>query len=259
MAARGASHAQESPRRPNGPASPSPVTDGEHVYAFFQDFGFVAFTADGRERWRLSLGPFNQFYGFGASPILVDDTLLLAVDQDSGSYLLGVDTPTGRVRYQVARPGVISGYSTPTCTEPGGGPKQVVIPESFQLSAYAVENGTRLWWVRGLACEMKSVASTDGETLYVNGWGFPDQPGQQVPTVPFAEGLGVRPQRRRPVADTEITGETPMDKMLAAGYGFKAFDSIATAASTPASGTSSARCWDRRTVCSPSGWAAAAT
>src|SRR3989304_5908562 len=36
---------------PNGPASPSPVTDGAHVYAFFQDFGLAAFSADGREEW----------------------------------------------------------------------------------------------------------------------------------------------------------------------------------------------------------------
>src|SRR5688572_9262257 len=73
---------------PNNPASPSPVTDGRRVFAFFQDFGLIAFTAEGRELWRLPLGPFNIFYGFGASPILVDGTVVLPVDQDSGSYLL---------------------------------------------------------------------------------------------------------------------------------------------------------------------------
>ena len=60
---------------PNGPASPSAVTDGERVYAFFQDFGLIAFTTDGKEVWRMPLGPFNIFYGFGASPILVDGLL----------------------------------------------------------------------------------------------------------------------------------------------------------------------------------------
>jgi outer membrane protein assembly factor BamB len=126
---------------PNGPASPSPVTDGNRVYAFFQDFGLVAFSADGKEQWRLPLGPFNMFYGFGASPILVDGVIVLPVDQDSGSYLLGVDARTGKVRYKVDRPGVISGYSTPTVYEPKDGPKQILIPESFQLSANAVDDG----------------------------------------------------------------------------------------------------------------------
>src|SRR5262249_33688203 len=65
----------------NGPASASPVTDGENVYAFFQDFGLIAFTGEGVEKWRLPLGPFNMFYGYGASPILVDDKIILPVDQ----------------------------------------------------------------------------------------------------------------------------------------------------------------------------------
>jgi outer membrane protein assembly factor BamB len=174
----------------NAPASSSPVTDGENVYAFFQEFGLVSFGGDGRERWRLPLGPFQVFYGFGASPVLVDDRLILPVDQDRGSYLLAVDKDTGRVLWKVDRPDVISGYSTPTVHAPRTGPKQVLIPESFQLSAYSVADGRRVFFVRGLACEMKSVASYDGETLYVNGWGFPqNQPGQQVATVPFEAGL----------------------------------------------------------------------
>src|SRR5215467_9554491 len=35
----------------NGPASPSPVTDGSNVYVFFQDFGMVSFDGNGKERW----------------------------------------------------------------------------------------------------------------------------------------------------------------------------------------------------------------
>jgi outer membrane protein assembly factor BamB len=51
----------------NGPASPSPVTDGANVYVFFQEFGVLSYDGAGKERWRLPLGPFNMFYGFGAS------------------------------------------------------------------------------------------------------------------------------------------------------------------------------------------------
>jgi len=211
---------------PNNPASPSPVTDGERVFAFFQDFGLVAFTASGRELWRLPLGPFNIFYGFGASPVLVDGTVVLPVDQDSGSYLLGVDARTGKVRYKVDRPGVISGYSTPTVYEPKGGPKQLIIPESFQLSSYSAADGRRMWWVRGLACEMKSVVSLDRDTLYVNGWGFPqNQPGAQVATVPFDEGLKRYDKNGDGrIGKEEIAGTEPMDKMLSPKYGFPAFD-----------------------------------
>ena len=212
-------------QNPNSPASPSPVTDGSNVYVFFQEFGLISFDRAGKERWKLPLGPFNMFFGFGASPILVDDKVILPVDQDSpSSYLIAVDKNSGRVRWKVDRPVVISGYSTPIIYEPKQGPKQIVVPESFQLSAYSVADGKRVWWVRGLACEMKSIASHDDEYLYINGWGFPqNQPGQQIPTISFEEGLARYDKNGdKMVAKTEISGTEKVDKMLAAA--FEAFD-----------------------------------
>jgi len=209
----------------NGPASPSPVTDGDNVFVFFQEFGMVSYDANGKERWKLPLGPFNMFYGFGASPILVDDKVILPVDQDNpNSFLIAVDKNNGRVRWKIERPEVISGYSTPIVYQPNRGAKQVVIPESFQLSAYSVEDGKRVWFVRGLACEMKSIASHDAEYLYVNGWGFPqNQPGQQVKTIPFAEALTkYDTDHDGQISKSEVTGKEMMDRMLKSA--FEAFD-----------------------------------
>ncbi|HXI90693.1 MAG TPA: PQQ-binding-like beta-propeller repeat protein [Blastocatellia bacterium] len=209
----------------NGPASPSPVTDGENVYVFFQEFGMISYDGSGKERWKLPLGPFNMFYGFGASPILVDDKVILPVDQDNpNSFLIAVDKNNGRVRWKVDRPEVISGYSTPIVYQPKQGAKQIIVPESFQLSAYSVEDGKRVWFVRGLACEMKSIASHDAEYLYVNGWGFPqNQPGQQVKTITFAEGLAKYDVNHDGlIAKSEISGKEMMDKMLSGA--FEAFD-----------------------------------
>ncbi|HVQ39605.1 MAG TPA: PQQ-binding-like beta-propeller repeat protein, partial [Pyrinomonadaceae bacterium] len=212
----------------NGPASPSPVTDGSNVYVFFQEFGLISFDRAGKERWKLPLGPFNMFYGFGASPILVDDKVILPVDQDSpSSYLIAVDKNSGRLRWKVDRPVVISGYSTPIVYQPKQGPKQIVVPESFQLSAYSVADGKRVWWVRGLACEMKSIASSDGEYLYINGWGFPqNQPGQQVPTIAWDEALPkFDKDGDRQIAKSEVSAKGSTDKMLKMLDGaFEAFD-----------------------------------
>lgn len=207
--------------KPNNPASPSPVTDGENAYVFFQDFGLISYTPDGRERWRVPLGPFNTFYGMGASPILVDDKIVMPCDQDTNSFLIAVDKTSGRVRWKVNRPWVVSGYSTPILYKPKSGPAQIVISESFQLTAYSVENGEKLWWVRGLACEMKSIPVLDGDTLYINGWGFPEnQPGKQVTVPPFEEVL--------PKADADKDGrislaEGPDERTKSKDY-FVVFD-----------------------------------
>ena len=212
----------------NGPASPSPVTDGTNVYAFFQEFGLVSFDANGKERWRMPLGPFTMFYGFGASPILVDRTLILPVDQDQTGYMLGIDPDSGKQKWRVERPQVISGYSTPTIYHPKSGGTQVLVPESFQLTAYNVADGKKVWWVRGLACEMKSVASIDDDTLYINGWGFAqNQPGTQIPTIDFAEGLKRFDKNGDGFVSSDETKDltgSPMERMLRPGVGFEAFD-----------------------------------
>ena len=43
----------------------------ENVYVFFADFGLLAYGPDGNELWRMPLGPFNNPFGHGASPIVV--------------------------------------------------------------------------------------------------------------------------------------------------------------------------------------------
>ena len=206
---------------PNNPASPSPVTDGENVYAFFQDFGLISYSGDGKERWKIPLGPFNSFFGMGASPILSNDILLLACDQNTNSYMLAVNKNTGRQRWRIERPGVISGYSTPILFKPPTGPMQVIVPESFQLSAYSVETGQRVWWVRGLACEMKSIPAVEAGTLYINGWGMPEnQPGKQVAIPPFEEILPKFDKDN----DRRISKAEPTDERLKRELYFDIFD-----------------------------------
>ena len=82
----------------NGPAGPTPATDGVNVYVFFADFGLLSYEMDGRERWRLPLGPFNNLYGMGASPVLVDDLVVLVCDQNIESFIVAVGQRDGRVR-----------------------------------------------------------------------------------------------------------------------------------------------------------------
>ncbi len=71
---------------------------------------------------------------------------------------------------------------------------------------------------------MKSIASHDGEYLYINGWGFPqNQPGEQVGTIPFEEALPRYDKNHdRQIAKSEISGTEKMAKMV--GGAFEAFD-----------------------------------
>ncbi|MBI4908924.1 MAG: PQQ-binding-like beta-propeller repeat protein [Acidobacteria bacterium] len=64
----------------NTPASPSPVSDGKNIWVFFTDFGLISYGLDGNERWKTPMGPFNNPFGMGASPVLVENVLLQSCD-----------------------------------------------------------------------------------------------------------------------------------------------------------------------------------
>lgn len=172
----------------NHPAAASAATDGERVFVFFGDYGLLAYDVNGRELWKQPLGPFNNIYGMGASPIVVDDLVVLACDQSTGSFIAAFDKTNGRERWRTARPEARSGHSTPVIYEPSNGPKQVLLPGSFLLNAYAADTGKRLWWVGGLSFELKSVPVIDGDVLYINGFGSGEnEPGRRVNVTPSSE------------------------------------------------------------------------
>jgi outer membrane protein assembly factor BamB len=168
----------------NGPAGPTPATDGVNVYVFFADYGLLSYDINGKERWRLPLGPFNNLYGMGASPVLVDDAVVLACDQNTDSFIVSVAQRDGKVRWKTPRPEAHSGHSTPILYTPAGGTTQIIVPGSFLVTAYAPSTGEKLWWVGGLSFEMKSTPVVSGDTLFINGFGTPqNQPGAH-PTIP---------------------------------------------------------------------------
>ena len=171
----------------NNPASPSPAVDSAGVYVFFPDYGLIAYDTNGRQRWTMTLGPFNNIYGMGASPIVVGDLLIVACDQSVGSYVMAVNKTTGRVVWKTERPEAKSGHSTPILWTTADGKNQILLPGSFLLTAYDAATGRKLWWVGGLSFEMKSTPVIGGDTIYVNGYGAPvNDPGNKV-TVPPAD------------------------------------------------------------------------
>lgn len=156
---------REPMRKPNSPASPSAATDGQSVFVFFGDFGILAYSVDGEERWRLPLGPFNNQNGHGSSPIVAGEHVYLICDQDTDSYVIAVDKKSGKVRWKVDRPGITRGYATP-----GVWKGQLIVPGAYQMVAYDLKTGTKVWWVNGLAWQVKGVPAIAGDTIYVNTW-----------------------------------------------------------------------------------------
>ncbi len=128
-------------------ASPSCVTDGERVYAWFGTGLAVAFTMDGEELWRRHLGEeysrFDVRWGHGSSPTLYEDSLLLLVDHPDDSYLLAVDKRSGENIYRAEREGKRS-YTTPYVLRREDG-DQLLVNTNSGVEAIDPASGETLW------------------------------------------------------------------------------------------------------------------
>jgi len=133
-------------------ASPSPVSDGQMVYAWFGTGQVVALDMSGTLIWQRHLGreiaPFDINWGHSSSPTLYQDVLILLCDHAPASYLLAVDKKTGKDRWKADRGKGRLSYTTPFVVDASSGP-ELVVNSSERVDAYDPRNGTLLWHVGG--------------------------------------------------------------------------------------------------------------
>jgi outer membrane protein assembly factor BamB len=149
--------------RRNTYASPSVVTDGSAVYAFFEAAGLYAYDMDGKLLWKRapsekggelsweeSLGPIAKAgLGPGTSPILHEDLLILQVDQEMGadSAILALDKKTGAQVWKTERNNRRS-WATPIIVR-AGDRLELIASGAESVRAYDPRTGRELWHSRG--------------------------------------------------------------------------------------------------------------
>jgi len=167
----------------NDAASPSPVSDGKNVFVFFAELGLISYGPDGKERWRVPLGPFNSFYGMGGSPVLAGNTLVMVCDQRTDSFIIAIDARNGKELWKKSRPNY-EAYSTPAIYKPKDGATQAIVLGSHTLDAYSLDKGERLWWVTRIGSYPKGVPVVGTDMVYVTADG-----GDEPFLPPFDETL----------------------------------------------------------------------
>jgi outer membrane protein assembly factor BamB len=140
-------------------ATPTPVTDGKHLWVFFGTGDLVCLTADnGKEVWRRNLrteyADYNTNHGMGNSPVLHDGTLFVACMHQGPSYLIAINAANGETRWKVdrnlnAREEGNDSYSTPVLVDVDG-TTQVVLSGAESLNAYDPMTGKEIWRSGGM-------------------------------------------------------------------------------------------------------------
>jgi outer membrane protein assembly factor BamB len=174
-------------------ATPTPVTDGEHVWAFFGTGDLFCLDLDGNLVWCRSLAqeyePFQNRFAMGSSPVLAGDVLVLQCDHWGQSYLLGVEKHSGKNVWKSDRAEHVS-WSSPLVVDVGGR-QELVVCATFQVKGYDATTGGELWRVDGLTREcIPTAVAGDGLIIAVSG--------------PKGETLAIRPGGRGDVTDTHV-------------------------------------------------------
>ncbi len=145
-------------------ASPSPCTDGKHVWATFGTGDVACFDFDGKQVWRQNLqdqfGRFNIQFGMASTPVLDGDRLYLQMIHGEGSAktteatVAAIDKRTGKEVWRQKR---VTGaydenehsYASPMLYD-FGGTKFLITHGADYTIAYDLEQGRELWRLGGL-------------------------------------------------------------------------------------------------------------
>ena len=142
-------------------SSPSPVTDGQNVWALNGNGILKAFDFKGQELWARDIqkeyGKFGLNWGYGSSPLLYEDSLYVQVlhgmRTDDPSYVLRIDKKTGKTTWRVERPTPAirespDSYTTPTIWRSG---KQVelIVTGGDVMTGHDLATGKEVWRATG--------------------------------------------------------------------------------------------------------------
>ncbi|MGE3809248.1 MAG: PQQ-binding-like beta-propeller repeat protein [Gemmataceae bacterium] len=134
--------------RDNSVASATPAVDDQHVYVAWgnaKEYLVAAVDHAGKEVWRVDLGPYKSGHGFGASPIVVGDLLIVPNDQDGPGSIVALECKTGREAWKVKRTGKAS-WATPCIFQPKNGTPEVICTSyEHGISSFDARTGKRLW------------------------------------------------------------------------------------------------------------------
>jgi outer membrane protein assembly factor BamB len=154
-------------------ASPTPVTDGKYVYAYFESQGLYKYDVDGTLLWKMSLGGIATLgVGTGVSPVLFEDKILILADQDEGegSFLAAVSTRDGKIVWKTKRKAALT-WTTPVVVEAGKRTELIVVATEHVI-AYDPRTGVEIWRAEGLDSNSVHTPVFGHGMVYVTG-GYP--------------------------------------------------------------------------------------
>ncbi len=168
-------------------ASETPVTDGLCVYAYFGNIGLYCYDFDGKQLWKKPFETFKIRYNWGtaASPVLYKDRLYIVNDNDEQSFLIALDTKTGKQIWRVERDEK-SNWATPYIWE-NKQRTELITSGTGKVRSYDLD-GKLLWELGGMSNIAIPTPFAEHGLLYITSGYVGDQKRPLFAIRPGAKG-----------------------------------------------------------------------
>ncbi len=155
--------------------SSSPAVDADHLYISWatpDEYVVVALNQkDGRPVWRRNLGPWVAEDGFASSPILFEDLVIIANDQDQGgkSSVVALDRTTGEIRWTNRRRTIKASFSTPCLRKTNDGKTElIVISMANGMAGIDPQTGKTNWEIDLFSLRTTGSPLVTGELIFAS-------------------------------------------------------------------------------------------
>ncbi len=149
-------------------AAPTPASDGERIYALYSSNDLICVDLDGNLVWMrgltLDYPNASNSLGMASSPIVVGDTLVAQIENDSESFAAGFDLLTGVNKWKLDRP-KSANWTSPTILNKDG-ESIVALQSSDGILGLVPATGSSIFTVAGGASTIPSAAAS-GSELYI--------------------------------------------------------------------------------------------
>lgn len=139
-------------------AAPSPVTDGERVWAFLGTGDLACYDFDGNQVWHTNLaeryGRFNLYFVMSTTPLVDKDRLYIHLIHSNAWLVLALDKMTGKEIWKHRR----ESDATDECEQAYTSPilyrdaerEYLVVHGADYVTAHSLEDGSEIWRCGGL-------------------------------------------------------------------------------------------------------------
>ena len=153
----------------NGYANPTVASNGERIFAYFPNYGLIAYDLNGTRSWEFHIKMVGETKWAGScSPVVLDSMLLMDMSTYNDPRILALDCRTGKslwvIRDRHHRQGFVMSRATPVIWN-----NLVILHHFREIIAYNLLTGKAEWWLPIPTSAIGTPVIQDN-ILFVNTW-----------------------------------------------------------------------------------------